>query len=267
MLGAVQRADLPRAFIELYEAGRFDYWSAPYQSLTSVDRDRLIVERALRVLWWPTIEWDCSLEEIVAPPPDDYWRPGLVRFAGDGYGQCYCWYPRWAEAGAEPPVIFASADDDESRLFARSFIECACRCFAQAHASWNDDEDDHPYPRDVRWRAHLDILRPYLSDELATLIDHGDRVPSPEECAAIDDDIAARVGTRKLTTFMLPVKYAIPPLITGRIPGAEVAAYEQSVAFYKELVEVEGRREFVGQLREAEANLEDAVSRLAAGKS
>jgi hypothetical protein len=254
-------SELPRSFRELYEAGRLDYWTAPYHSLTDADRARLIEERLPRVLWWSTIEWDLSREEILAPPSDQYLRPGLVPFAGDGYGNQYCWYPRWAEGDAEPPVIFASSDDHESGLFARSFIECACRCFVRAHAIWF--EDDSPHPREVLWRAHLEILRPHLTSELEALLGCDGKVPSPETCAAIEAEIAARVGERRLITFMMPVEYTEPALLTAE----HVADYERSLAFYRELVEVEGYSELSEKLRAVQANLDDAASRLAAGKS
>ena len=39
------------------------------------------------VLWWRSIEWDRGLEAFEG---DDFLRPGLVPFAGDGYGSSYC---------------------------------------------------------------------------------------------------------------------------------------------------------------------------------
>jgi hypothetical protein len=229
----------PQSFVDLYRAGRFDYWGGPYNSFTEAERALRIRTHEKRVLWWRTIEWDRELEEIEAFKGDGHLRPGLVPFAGDGYGNHYCWYPRWQE-GPEPPVVFASNDDDEGRLFARTFAECLCRCFLEhfALAGEAPDEPDEGENRGL-WEAHLGILRPFLAPEQDALLASVGKQLSGEACDEAEDHIAGQVGRRTLAAFQPPTRYYDDPIDDGLLK-----AYDASVAFYRELVEVEGLSEF-----------------------
>jgi len=237
----------PRSFIDLYRAGRFDYWGGPYESFTEAERTLRIRTHQKLVLWWRSIEWDQQLEEIEAFQGDDHLRPGLVPFAGDGYGSSYCWYPRWQD-GEEPPVILASVDDG-GRLFARTFAECLCRCFLQHFAFALDDgadgEDSHQL-----WKAHHGIVRPFLSIEQdALLASVGERL-STRACDEAEAHIAAQVGVRTLAAFQPPTRFRDESIGDKRWL---LSAYDDSVAFYRELVEVEGLSHFRSKLIEAEA--------------
>jgi hypothetical protein len=81
---------IPDAFVQLHRAGRFDYWGAPYHSLTVEQRQALVPKRLPQVLWWNGVEWEGSPEEIAAFEDDGWLRPGLFPFAGDGAGDRYC---------------------------------------------------------------------------------------------------------------------------------------------------------------------------------
>lgn len=241
---------VPRLFVELYRAGRFDYWGGPYDSFTQAERMLRVSTHEKLVLWWQSIEWDRDLEEIEDFNGDDQLRPGLVPFAGDGYGNTYCWYRRWQE-GPEPPVIFASRDDGEGRLFARTFAECLCRCFLRHFALALGSPDDTGSASDRElWEAHLGILRPFLSpDQEALLASAGKRL-STEACDEAEAHIAAQVGVRILATFQPPTQYYDESIDDKRWL---LSAYDNSVGFYRELVEVEGLSEFSPKLIEAEA--------------
>ena len=68
---------VPASFLALERAGRFDYWGTPYEALTSAQRDARLRSHLTQVLWWSSIEWDQTSEEIAAFSGDDFWRPGL----------------------------------------------------------------------------------------------------------------------------------------------------------------------------------------------
>jgi hypothetical protein len=78
---------IPHAFAELERAGRFDYWGAPYDSLTDEARTQLMPARTRQVLWWDhVIEWDRTVQDVLAFEGGGRLRPGLVPFAGNGVG-------------------------------------------------------------------------------------------------------------------------------------------------------------------------------------
>lgn len=238
--------EIPEAFVALERAGRFDYWGAPYASLTDRQRRELMSARMLEVLWWDeSVEWDRTVADIVASERDALIRPGLVPFAGTGYGDHYCWYPPWQD-GPELPVVKFLHDELHSPLFARDFGECLARCLVQHFAV--EDEDDGRPDRRKRWRAHLDIVRPFLAEELAATLETLGADVDAEACAAADAEIARQVGTRTLVGALQPTQYddAAIAELAGR--DSLLAAYDRSVAFYEELVDGEGLAEYATQL-------------------
>jgi|GEM_PF-2320314 len=240
---------LPASFTALYDAGRFDYWQAPYRSLSQKDRDNIQSRRQREVLWWGSIEWDdlTDPDAIRSFDEDDCFRPGLIPFAGNGYGNTYCWYPRWASDDGVP-IVFTSYDEDESRVFACNFEECLVRCLLQHYAHWDDNEAD---ARSQLWQAHVGLLVPHLPERLRHILEYMGDGPTPAACEAKDNVIADEVGDRPLVTLLLPTKYAEDSI---RDQTALLESYAESVAFYRELVDDEGRNAFRLQLEEALAN-------------
>jgi len=244
----VRLEEIPEAFVALQRAGRFDYWGAPYHSLTDQQRQDLMPQRMLQVLWWDeVIEWDRTVDDIVAFERDGLMRPGLVPFAGTGYGDHYCWYPRWQD-GPEPPVVLFVHDELNSRLFARDFGECLARCMLQHFAADGSGDEDGSHER---WSAHLDIVRPYVGGETAAMLDRIGPDADPAECAAADSEIAALVGTRTLIGALQPTRF--PDESIAQLAGWDslLQSYDRSVAFYEELVHREGLTEYAQQLDEA----------------
>jgi hypothetical protein len=243
-------AEIPAAFLALHRAGRFDYWGAPYRSLTDAQREERIRTHLTKVLWWRSIEWDREPEQIAAFDGDDRWRPGLIPFAGNGYGDDYCWYPRW-QTGPEPPIVFCVHDDIHSHLFARTFAECLCRCLLQAFAGIDHDVDQLREARLTKrqlWEAHREILRPFLDPPQNGMLDALGADPDPDTCAHAEDEIAAAVGDRKLVGIQLPARYS-DDYAGDR--ASLLRAYDDSIAFYRELVDDEGLVEFQPKLDEA----------------
>jgi hypothetical protein len=249
---------LPHAFVELHRAGRFDYWGAPYRSLTDDRREERMRTHRTQVLWWGSIEWDREPNAIAAFEGDDVLRPGLVPFAGNGYGDQYCWYPRW-QTGPEPPVVFYVHDELESPLFAATFTQCLCRCFLQHFAQWDQDEEDrqsHPLDMQTLWDAHLAILGPYLDSEQEGLLTEVGASLSRKACEEADERIVARLGSRTLVGSQPPTSYDDD----GKAEWV-LRAYDRSIAFYREMVEDEGRVEFQARLDEAQAARASAAAR------
>ena len=242
---------IPEVFLRLHRAGRFDYWGVPYRSLTDGQRAERMRTHLARVLWWRSIEWDRAPDQIIGFQGDDFLRPGLIPFAGTGYGDYYCWYPRWQEA-PEPPVVLCLHDEQESPLFARNLVECLCRCFLQDFA--HKDADDETWqivdPSEL-WDAHFEILRPFLNPAQISLLRSVRSKLSKAACLDADQAIAEAVGTRTLIGFQLPTRYADDEIGDRTVV---LRLYDQSIAFFRELVEVEGLGRFRPMLAEAEAN-------------
>lgn len=246
--------EIPRAFLELHAAGRFDYWGAPYATLTEAARKARIRTHLDRVLWWSAVEWDRTPEEILAFEGDGVLRPGLVPFAGNGNGDAYCWYPRWQD-GPEPPVVFFVHDELESTLFARDFAETLQRCLLQTFADEWAFEGLDAGARHALFRAHHAIVRPYLEQAQSAVLDRIAADPSPAACRAADDTIAKTVGDRRLVGAMQPVRYTEKYFRDD--PASLVRAYERSRAFYRELVVDEGLEQHRGALDAVEERLRE----------
>jgi hypothetical protein len=189
---------LPHAFVELHRERRFDYWGAPYASLSDEQRTAIINEREPEVLWWQSIEWDQGLEELREETGDGMWRPGLVRFAGNGYGDAYCWYPHWQGDAAEPPIVFCSHDDIEgSYVFARSFGECLLRCMLESVAV-----GDEPERASALFDSHARIIGPWLNDSERARVRGVQEAFSPTACASAAEKLARDIGNRTLHATM-----------------------------------------------------------------
>jgi hypothetical protein len=242
---------IPSAFQALESAGRFDYWGAPHGTLTDQQRAALIPARMTQVLWWRFVEWDRTSTQIMDPnpwitSPDGWLRPGLIPFAGDGSGDQYCWYPSW-QTGAGTPVVFAHHDETHSRLFARDFDECLCRCFLQ---NFSDENAGGSYcaPHTL-WDAHFEILQPFLTPQQVDLLQNVRGHFSATACEAADAQIAAGIPDRNLIGIQLSTHYDHNSLDQPTL----LRLYDQSLAFYRELVEVEGRVEFMQKLEAVKA--------------
>lgn len=237
---------LPTAFVELHREGCFDYWGAPYGSLSNEQRETIMRTRWSRVLVLRSIEWDMSPEEIAAFQGDDMgMRPGLVRFAGDGSGDAFCWYPRWQEGEAEPPVIFWSHDGGETGLFARSFAECVLRCIL--HDAADGDEDVRP----EHWDNHVTMIGPWLESSQRELLTALGKSFSQAARKAAHDALVAEIGERALVGAMPSEQY-----YDGLGKETLLRLYTESVGFWRDIVEEEGREAYRPRLEQALAQLQ-----------
>jgi hypothetical protein len=236
-------ASIPSLFRELHAAGRFDYFGTT-EPLTAEQRGERLRARATEVLWWDVIEWDRTLDEVVAYDGGGLLRPGLVPFAGNGAGDHYSWYPAWQE-GPEPPVLLVEHDSERSRVFAPDFAGCLVRCLVQ-HFAWHAFEAGEPDRRTL-WDAHDAILRPHLGAAQATLLEELGADPSAERCEAAEKVLASEADDRRLVATMQPTTYD-----DGLSLDVATSCYDRSVRFYEELV-AEGLSEYAGQLAEARA--------------
>jgi hypothetical protein len=243
---------IPTSFVELYREGRFDYWGAPYESLSEQERaDRLRTRRS-KVLWWSNIEWDRTPEEIATFSGDDNLRPGLYPFAGDGMGGLYCWFPKWRPTKhAEPPILFVPRESDDAEVFARTFSECLLRCLLIDFA--NPGDDDRPLEARVEtWDAHAGIILPFLPPEHAELLRRVRKNLSPGACSDADREIAQSIASPALAAVQPPTRYDMDVSAVGVDMVRDL--YDKSIHFYRELVEEEGRTEFSAKLADAESS-------------
>jgi hypothetical protein len=204
-----------------------------------------------QVLWWDPIEWDRTSTEIMAPDPwitspDGWLRPGLIPFAGDGSGDQYCWYPLW-QTGADMPVVLVDHDSGCSQLFARDFGECLCRCFLQTF-SFENRGGSYLAPHAL-WDAHFEIIQPFLTPQQVGLLRNVRGHLSTAACEEADAQIAAGIPDRSLIGVQPPTHYNHEVLDRPTL----LRLYGESLAFYRELVEVEGRDEFTQKLEEVKA--------------
>jgi hypothetical protein len=237
---------IPRIFLALESDGRFDYWGAPYGALTEQQREARIRTHVDLVLWWSSIEWDRTSADIAAFPGDRFLRPGLVPFAGNGFGDQYCWYPRW-RTGDDIPVLLVRHDEERSRLFARDFGECLCRCLLQSFAD-EVPTTSHLTPEAV-WDAHVKILEPYLPAKQVDMLRSVRRHLSPTTCQEADAQLAMSIPDLSLTTRQPPTRYNHHQLDRETL----VRLYDEALSFFRELIEVEGRVEFTRELEEVKA--------------
>lgn len=237
---------IPSTFLALENAGRFNYWGAPYVALTAQQREARIRTHMTEVLWWRSIEWDRTSAEITALSGDDLLRPGLVPFAGNGFGDQYCWYPPW-QTGVDMPVLLVDHDEGRGRLFAGDFGQCLCRCFLRSFA---DEHPDGPYvAAHALWDAHFAILQPFLAPEQLDMLRNVGGHLSPTACEEAESKIAASIPDLSLTAIQPPTQYNHEHL--DRVTLLKL--YDQSLSFFRDLVEVEGRAEFTRELEEVKA--------------
>jgi len=237
---------IPTTFLALENAGRFNYWGAPYVTLTEQQREARIRTHMTQVLWWRAIEWDRTSAEIIAFSGDDFLRPGLVPFGGNGYGDQYCWYPQW-QTGVDMPVVFVLHDEGRGQLFARDFAECLCRCFLRSFAD-EDPGGPHLMPH-VLWDAHFEILQPFLTSEQVDVLSDVRGHLSATACDEADTQIAASIPDLSLTAIQPPTHYNHEYLDRVTL----LRLYDEAFSFFRELVEVEGRGEFTRKLEEVKA--------------
>jgi hypothetical protein len=237
---------IPPAFLALESADRFNYWGAPFASLTQLQREARLRTHMTEVLWWSSIEWDRTSAEILAFSGDNFLRPGLFPFAGNGRGDRYCWYPSW-QTCVDLPVLFVDHDEGRGQLFARDFAECLCRCFLRSFAE--EDSGDSQFPPHLLWDAHFQILRPFLTSDQVDVLRNVRKDLSPAACEEADIQIAASIPDRALTAIQPPTRYDHRYLDRLTL----LRLYDESLLFYRELVEVENRVEFTRKLEEVKA--------------
>jgi len=133
------------------------------------DRVRLIEPPALSctsgersVYWLPPSEvahWD----------PPEYWKEGnFVTFAGNGYGDYWCWYPELADSHGLP-VVFCPHDYIEAEIFAPNFEAFLFRSVLESwigipeSALGHFDGGKSDYKKFVE--ANIRTLEPYLNPQ------------------------------------------------------------------------------------------------------
>jgi hypothetical protein len=118
-------------------------------------------------------------------------------------------------------------------------------------AAWDDERGDAAAMAAL-FSAHVAIVGPWLTGAQRELLAAVGARLSADACAQAEERLAAAVGARTLVAKRLPTRYA-EEYFQDDLPRL-LHSYDRSVAFWRELVEVEGRSEHAPELREAEAN-------------
>ncbi|HXU84145.1 MAG TPA: hypothetical protein VN914_22275, partial [Polyangia bacterium] len=95
--------------------------------------------------------------------------------------------------------------------------------------------------REALWQAHLKILRPHLDASQVALLSELDGQFSPAACQEADERLEQRQDPRRLIGIQPPTRYDDD--LRERHPDGKAGLlgfYDRSIAFYREVVEVEG---------------------------
>jgi len=195
---------VPNSLLALLRAGRLDYWGAPYDSLDDAQREER--RRATRhsVLWWFPQEWDRDEAAILASARgegDPSLLPGLIDFAGDGWGGRFCVYPEWAVEGVSP-VVYAVHDAIESKLYSMSFEQCLVRGLLEYFAFLAPEEEEVEPAVDAPAMAAL--IDPFVSPEDRVLLQRLVADPSPPSAERLLEHLVAALPPRRLEPWVIP---------------------------------------------------------------
>lgn len=253
---------VPRAYVELHAARRFEYWPAPYRDLTAEARQAHYQAHRRERLWVDGIEWmhPLSPEVLGAAPENLAALPGLIQFAEDGAGDAYCWYLPWQE-GAEPPVLICPHDDSKARYVAPDFARLCQRLWLDHGAQRGEQRADTL----LDLGAWLGFFGPYLPaaevQPLAALVATSAK---PDAFAAAKDALVASFPHAQRTLpnhDLLPTNFKVK-----HFKQRALLFFDESIAFYQDLV-AQGHTRFAAQLAEATTNRAAAVAELAASST
>ena len=155
---------IPDLYRRMCKDGVCNYAGSP-QEWQSVWRRRAL-ENPPALLGALDFEW-LGLDEMMSWSPPDDWLPEhlFVPFGQTGAGDCYAWYPAWAE-GDSVPVVLAWHDDNRCECLAPHLEGFLYRQTLEAltyvdprraqRRGFTSDEARQAL------RANIDVLRPYL---------------------------------------------------------------------------------------------------------
>jgi hypothetical protein len=194
--------ELPTALLALLRKGRLDYWGAPYDSLDSSQLRKRFHATRHEVLWFFQQEWDRNEDEIRSSArgeEDTSLLPGLIDFAGDGYGNRFCLYPEWAVDGVTP-VVLAIHDELESSLYATSFEQALVRGLLEYFAfAASEDEDVDP---SVDAPAMVSLIEEHVRREDRVFVDGLTEDPSSSNAERLARELADGVPPSRLEAFV-----------------------------------------------------------------
>jgi hypothetical protein len=119
---------LPKLYLRMERDGVLHYgkdredWLKNWKRLNwNAGRYRLVKPAALSCTGGDyTVYWHTPMMTALWRPPE-YWKSDtFVSFAGNGYGDQWCWYPEFADSQGTP-VLFCLHDCNEAEIFASNF--------------------------------------------------------------------------------------------------------------------------------------------------
>lgn len=132
-------------------------------------RVRLVKPPALScTLGERSVYWEPPAEVAQWDPPE-YWKDSVfASFAGNGYGDYWCWYPELADSHGTP-VVFCPHDYMEAEIFAPNFEAFLFRSILESWIGITEDEleqfDSGKSDYEKFIKANVCTLEPYLNPQ------------------------------------------------------------------------------------------------------
>jgi len=131
---------LPRSYLRLLALGRLkfgenrEHWKRNWRTILLTEPPTLICSP-----WHLRVEW-ITVDEMLAWKAPEYWKPNrFIPFAGNGYGDLWCWDPG-REEGGKCPVVLCRHDENETEIFAGSFETFLYRVLVESFADLSSDD-------------------------------------------------------------------------------------------------------------------------------
>lgn len=168
--------NLPDEYLTLLDAGRLrfgvdrDDWTTNWQAIVLDSPPALVCAP-----WHTTVEW-CTPEAMISWEAPEYWKPNaFVTFAGNGYGDRWCWDPTRKKADVAP-VVLCRHDENETEIYASSFGDFLYRVLLEGFAQISYDDRDELDGDDSTYNRYLSLN-----------VDAIERCISPRQTAALRD--------------------------------------------------------------------------------
>jgi hypothetical protein len=166
---------VPEAYVRLERMGLLRFgesredWEANYQEICLTRPPALVCVRSDRAVEW------LSPEEMLDWEAPSHWRKlGLLAFAGNGYGDLWCWHPG-LDTGSGAPVVLCRHDENQTEVFANDFEAFLYRSLLEVLTYVAEDDvmadfDGTPETYLRYLRANVEVLRPYLREAWASTL-------------------------------------------------------------------------------------------------
>ena len=159
--------ELPPAYLALLDAGRLRFgdsredWQENWQRIALENPPALLCSP-----WHTSVEWLTPQELLDWTPLDNWPANRLVAFAGDGYGDYWCWNPEQStERGT--PIVIPRHDEDCVEIYAASFEDFLFRVLLESFAEITYDSRDELLVDDEELKRYLALNVDAVAEQLS----------------------------------------------------------------------------------------------------